>query len=175
MTGGNGLLPRKGLRETSLDELAASPTNVSGVRNLVSPTLPLYPPTEDRFQWRVLSHLAPNFLSLMNAEVLRGALALYDWTDDELNRRRLAGILWVSQELLEEVTGGSVERGLLIEVTLDSHAFAGEGDVMLFGELLHRFFAQYAEINLFTRLSIVSLPSQTRTNWPRSKAQPAPL
>ncbi|MEX3928977.1 type VI secretion system baseplate subunit TssF [Paraburkholderia sp. BR10936] len=175
VTGTNGMLPRKGLREASLSELAASTPNVAGVRNLVAPTLPLYPPTDDRFQWRVLSHLAPNFLSLMDAEVLRGALGLYDWTDDELNRRRLDGILWVSEELLEEVSGGSVERGVLIEVTLDSHAFAGEGDVMLFGELLHRFFALYAEINLFTKLSIVSLPSQTRTVWPRSKAERSPL
>lgn len=175
VTGTNGMLPRKGLREANFSELAASTPNVTGVRNLVAPTLPLYPPTGDRFQWRVLSHLAPNFLSMMDAEVLRGALALYDWTDDELNARRLAGILWVSQELLEEVSGGSVERGVLIEVTLDSQAFAGEGDLMLFGELLHRFFAAYAEINLFTKLSIVSLPSQARTVWPRSKAQRAPL
>jgi type VI secretion system protein ImpG len=175
VTGTNGMLPRKGLREASIAELAASTPNIVGVRNLVAPTLPLYPPTGDRFQWRVLSHLAPNFLSMMNAEVLRGALALYDWTNDELNRRRLAGILWVSQELLEEVSGGSVERGVHIEVTLDSHAFAGDGDVMLFGELLQRFFALYAEINLFTKLSIVSLPSQTRTVWPRSKAQRSPL
>jgi type VI secretion system protein ImpG len=175
VTGTNGMLPRKGLREANLSELAASTPNVTGVRNLVAPTLPLYPPTGDRFQWRVLSHLAPNFLSMMDAEVLRGALALYDWTDDELNARRLTGILWVSQELLEEVSGGSVERGVLIEVTLDSQAFAGEGDLMLFGELLHRFFAAYAEINLFTKLSIVSVPSQTRTVWPRSKAQRASL
>lgn len=175
VTGTNGMLPRKGLREASIDELAESTPNVAGARNLIAPTLPLYPPTGDRFQWRVLSLLAPNFLSLMDAEVLRGALALHDWTNDELNRRRLAGILHVSEELLEEVSGGSVERGVLIEVTLDSHAFAGEGDVMLFGELLHRFFGLYAEINLFTKLAIVSLPSQTRTVWPRSKAQRAPL
>ncbi|MBG0881262.1 type VI secretion system baseplate subunit TssF [Burkholderia sp. 9775_39] len=175
VTGTNGLLPRKGLREASLDELATSTQNVAGVRNLVSPTLPLYPPTEDRFQWRVLSHLAPNFLSMMNAEVLRGALALYDWTNDELNRRRLAGVQRVSQELLEEVSGGSVERGVLIEVTLDSHAFAGEGDVMLFGELLHRFFALYADINLFTKLAVITLPSQARIEWPRSKTERAPL
>lgn len=175
VTGTNGMLPRKGLREASIDELAESTPNVAGARNLIAPTLPLYPPTGDRFQWRVLSLLAPNFLSLMDAEVLRGALALHDWTSDELNRRRLAGILHVSEELLEEVSGGSVERGVLIEVTLDSHAFAGEGDVMLFGELLHRFFGLYAEINLFTKLAIVSLPSQTRTVWPRSKAQRAPL
>ena len=121
------------------------------------------------------SLFAPNFLSMMNAEVLRGALALYDWTDDELNRRRLAGIVHVSEELLEEVSGGSVERGVLIEVTLDSHAFAGAGDVMLFGELLHRFLGLYAEINLFTRLAIVSLPSQERIEWPRSKAERSPL
>ena len=175
VTGTNGMLPRKGLREASIDELGESTPNVAGVRNLAAPTLPLYPPTGDRFQWRVLSHLAPNFLSMMDAEVLRGALALYDWSDDELNRRRLAGILHVSEELLEEVSGGSVERGVLIEVTLDSHAFAGEGDVMLFGELLHRFFALYAEINLFTKLAIVSLPSQQRTVWPRSKALRSPL
>ncbi len=175
VTGTNGLLPRKGLREASIDELAASTPNVAGVRSLVAPTLPLYPPTHDRFQWRVLSHLAPNFLSMLDAEVLRGALALYDWTDDELNRRRLAGIARVTQALLEEVVGGAVERGVLIEVTLDSHAFAGEGDVMLFGELLHRFFEQYADINLFTKLSLVSLPSQRRTPWPRSKTWRAPL
>ncbi len=175
MTGTNGMLPRKGLREASINELGGTATNVSAVRNLAAPTLPLYPPTGDRFQWRVLSHLAPNFLSMMDAEVLRGALALYDWTGDELNRRRLAGILHVSEELLEEVSGGSVERGVLIEVTLDSHAFAGEGDVMLFGELLHRFFGLYAEINLFTKLAIVSLPTQVRTEWPRSKALRSPL
>jgi type VI secretion system protein ImpG len=175
VTGTNGMLPRKGLREASINELAESTPNLSAVRNLVAPTLPLYPPTGDRFQWRVLSHLAPNFLSMMDAQVLRGALALYDWTADELNRRRLAGILHVSEELLEEVTGGAVERGVLIEVTLDSHAFAGTGDVMLFGELLHRFFALYAEINLFTKLAVISLPSQQRTEWPRSKAQRSPL
>ncbi|VVE88365.1 type VI secretion system baseplate subunit TssF [Pandoraea bronchicola] len=178
LTGTNGMLPRKSLRAANLCELVSNTPNVAGVQNLVAPTLPLYPPTGDRFQWRVLSHLAPNFLSLMNAEVLRGALSLYDWTDadqSELNRRRLDGIRWVSQSLVEEVSGGSVERGAHIEVTLDSHAFAGEGDLMLFGELLHRFFEMYAEINLFTRLSIISLPSQTRIDWPRSKTYRAPL
>ncbi|WP_250528006.1 type VI secretion system baseplate subunit TssF [Caballeronia sp. GAWG2-1] len=175
VTGTNGMLPRKGLREARIDELALSTPNVGGVRNLVAPTLPLYPPTGDRFQWRVLSHLAPNFLSMLNAEVLRGALALYDWTNDELNRRRLAGILHVSEQLLEEISGGAVERGVLIEVTLDSQAFSGEGDVMLFAELLHRFFELYAEINLFTKLAIVSLPSQARIEWPRSKTRRAPL
>lgn len=156
VTGTNGMLPRKAMRLATLSEIASNTPNVAGVRNLVAPTLPLYPPTGDRFQWRVLSHLAPNFLSLMDAEVLRGTLALYDWTDNELNRRRLEGIRWVSQSLLEEVSGGAVERGVLIEVTLDSHAFSGEGDLMLFGELLHRFFLRCMPRSTCSR------------NWPSS-------
>ncbi|AIY41492.1 Protein ImpG/VasA [Collimonas arenae] len=175
VTGTNGMLPRKGLREAGINELTGSAPNVSAVRNLAAPTLPLYPPTGDRFQWRVLSHLAPNFLSLMDAEVLRGALALYDWTDDELNRRRLAGIQQVTHKALRQVTGGALERGVQIAVTLDSHAFSGEGDMYLFGELLQRFFALYADMNLFTQLVLVSLPSGERISWPASKSEAAPL
>ncbi|TCK39420.1 type VI secretion system protein ImpG [Paraburkholderia sp. BL8N3] len=175
VTGTNGMLPRKGLREAGIDELVESAPNVARVRNLTSPTLPVYPPVNDRFQWRVLSHLAPNFLSMMDAEVLRGALALYDWTSDEMNRRRLAGIREVAQTPKRQVMRGGVERGVLIEVTLDSHAFAGDGDVHLFGELLHRFFALYAEINLFTQLAVISLPSGARIGWPPSHAERSPL
>lgn len=175
VTGTNGMLPRKGLREAGINTLSSSARNVGAVRNLAAPTLPLYPPTNDRFQWRVLSHLAPNFLSLMDAEVLRGALALYDWTDDELNRRRLAGIQQVTHKVLRQISGGAMERGVQIEVTLDSHAFSGEGDLYLFGELLQRFFALYADMNLFTQLAIVSLPSGQRIDWPASKSEAPPL
>jgi type VI secretion system protein ImpG len=167
----NGRISRTALREAAINRLEEIPPGIAGVRNLVAPTAPLYPPTGDRFQWRTLSRLAPAFQSLMDAQVLRGVLALYDWADDELNGRRLAGLLHVRQEPLVEVVSGSVEHGVLIEVTLDVHAFTGEGDMMLFGEVLSRFFALYAEINQFTKLAIVSLPSQTRTEWPRSKAR----
>ncbi len=175
VTGTNGMLPRKGLREAGINELMSGVPNVARVRNLVSPTLPLHPPTGDRFQWRVLSHLAPNYLSLIDAEVLRGTLALYDWTDGEMNRRRLDGIQKVRRKGLRQVMSGAVERGLQIEVTLDSRAFAGVGDLMLFGELLHRFFELYADVNLFTQLVIVSLPTQEHIEWPASKSDRAPL
>jgi type VI secretion system protein ImpG len=175
VTGTNGMLPRKSLREAGINQVVGNAPNVARVHHLCTPTLPVYPPVNDRFQWRVLSHLAPNFLSLMDAEVLRGALALYDWTDDELNRRRLAGIRQVTQQLEERVSGGSIVRGVLIEITLDSQAFAGEGDIHLFGELLHRFFAQYAEMNLYTKLCVVSLPTGKRITWPRSVAERSPL
>jgi len=169
VTGTNGMLPRKALRNARIEQLTGAQASIAGVKNLSALTQPSYPPTEDRFHWRVLSHLAPNYLSLMNAEVLRGTLALYDWTDNELNRRRLDGIIDVSHRMIKRVEQGMLQRGIEIEVTLNSYQFTGEGDVMLFGELLHQFFALYADVNLFTQLVLVILPTGKKVTWDRSK------
>jgi type VI secretion system protein ImpG len=80
----------------------------------------------------VLSHLASNYLSLLNAETLRGTLALYDWTDDPLNRRRLQAIVDVSHQLVRKVERGCVMHGVAIDITLDQTGFTGEGDLYLF-------------------------------------------
>ncbi|WP_392563390.1 type VI secretion system baseplate subunit TssF [Orbus wheelerorum] len=169
VTGTNGMLPRKSLRNARINQLSSAQANIASVKNLSALTQPCYPPTEDRFHWRVLSHLAPNYLSLMNAEVLRGTLALYDWTDNELNRRRLEGIVEVSHRMIKRIEQGMLQRGVEIEVTLNSYQFTGEGDVMLFGELLHQFFALYADVNLFTQLVLVILPTGKKITWDRSK------
>ncbi|WP_392559021.1 type VI secretion system baseplate subunit TssF [Orbus mooreae] len=169
VTGTNGMLPRKALRNARIDTLVSSQAYIASVKNLAALTQPCYPPTEDRFHWRVLSHLAPNYLSLMNAEVLRGTLALYDWTDNELNRRRLEGIIDVSHRMIKRIEKGMLQRGIEIEVTLNTYQFTGEGDVMLFGELLHQFFALYADVNLFTQLILVLLPTGKKVTWNCSK------
>lgn len=169
VTGTNGMLPRKALRNARMRRIDSAQANIASIKNLCAPTMPCYPPTEDRFQWRVLSHLAPNYLSLMNAEVLRGTLALYDWTDNELNRRRLEGITDVKHRMIKRVDQGMIQRGVEIEVTLNTFQFTGEGDVMLFGELLHQFFALYADINLFTQLSLILLPTGKKITWASSK------
>lgn len=169
VTGTNGMLPHKALRNTRINKMSRVHANVKCVKNLCSPTLPYYPPTEDRFQWRVLSHLAPNYISLMNAEVLRGTLALYDWTHNEMNRRRLEGIVDVTHRSITRIEEGLLHRGIDIEVTLNCHQFSGEGDVILFGELLHQFFALYADVNVFTQLSLIILPTGKKVSWPSSK------
>ncbi|OXC74439.1 type VI secretion system baseplate subunit TssF [Caballeronia sordidicola] len=175
VTGTNGMLPRKGLRESSIRHMRDGFTHVGAVRNLSAPTLPVYPPTGDRFHWRVLSHLAPNYLSLLDAEILRGSLALYDWTDGELNRRRIEAIIDVKHRLLQKLVKGGLLRGVEIEVTLNSDKFAGDGDLALFGEMLNRFLALYATMNIYTKLVVVSLPSGRRITWPDNKAEGAPF
>ncbi|WP_454766953.1 type VI secretion system baseplate subunit TssF [Cupriavidus campinensis] len=175
VTGTNGMLPRKGLREAGITRMRGGFTNVDAVRNLTAPTLPVYPPTGDRFHWRVLSHLAPNYLSLLDAEVLRGTLALYDWTDGETNRMRIEAITEVRHRPLQKLASGGLLRGVEIEVWLDSTRFAGEGDLELFGEMLNRFLSLYATLNLYTRLVIVSQPAGKRLAWPDSKGEGAPF
>lgn len=175
VTGTNGMLPRKGLREAGITRTRGSFANIGRVRNLTAPTLPVYPPTGDRFHWRVLSHLAPNYLSLLDAGILRGSLALYDWTDGELNRRRIEAITEVRHRPLQKLVMGGLLRGVEIEVALDRTRFAGADDVELFGEMLNRFLSLYATVNLYTRLVIVSQPDGKRLAWPDSKAEGAPF
>ena len=66
-------------------------------------------------------------------------------------------------------------RGVEIEVTLNSDKFAGNGDLALFGEMLNRFLALYATMNIYTKLVVVSLPSGRRITWPDNKAEGAPF
>ena len=169
VVGTNGMLPRKTLRETQIQDSSTGEPNVTLVRNIITPSLSCYPPMEDRFQLRILSHLAPNYLSLINADSLKGTLAIYDWTEDELNKRKLNGIMDVKHEPVQRIEKGAIHRGIHITVTLDSDAYAGEAEIYLFGELLNEFFRMYADLNLFTRLSLVSLPSGKKYTWKDSK------
>ena len=109
-----------------------------------------------------------------NAEILRGTLALYDWTESEMNRRRLAAIVDVQHSLIQRFERGFRLRGVDIQVTLDSNGFAGEGDITLFGELLHRFFALYADIHLFTQLTLILQPTGKCLQWTEHHSQRVP-
>ncbi|MDR0807075.1 MAG: type VI secretion system baseplate subunit TssF [Enterobacteriaceae bacterium] len=166
ITGTNGQLPRRALRSTLLDRCEQTLQTRVTVRNLCKPTLPVYPPAEDRFHWRVMSHLGTGFLNMMSsAEVLRGTLALYNWQEDELNNRRLDAIQDVQHYRIQRFEGGYLLRGLDIEVTIDSNGFTGEGDIHLFGEMLNRFFALYSDMNQFNQLSLIVQPEGKCIRW----------
>lgn len=166
LTGTNGQLPRRMLQTTVLDTVVKTTSASIKVRNLCAPTQPFYPPNRDRFHWRILSHLGSSFLSMMdNADVLRGTLALYEWTDNEMNRRRLEAIASVRHTETSRFEQGHLLRGVQIEITLDSNGFAGKGDICLFGEMLSRFFALYTDIYLFNHLIILLQPTGERLEW----------
>lgn len=94
-----------------------------------------------------------------------GTLALYNWQEDELNTRRLEAIQQVAHHRLQRFEQGYLLRGLDIEVTLDSNGFTGEGDIHLFGEMLNRFFALYADMNQFNQLTLIVQPEGKCIRW----------
>ncbi|MDQ6590231.1 type VI secretion system baseplate subunit TssF, partial [Enterobacter hormaechei] len=154
----NGVLHREGSHWV--------PDSINAQGLTFKPTLPAYPPAEDRFHWRVMSHLGSRFLNMMSsALVLRGTLSLYNWRDDELNNRRLDAILDVRHHRIQRFEDGFLLRGLDVEVTLDSNGFTGEGDIHLFGELLNRFFALYADMNQFNQLTLIVQPEGKCIRW----------
>ena len=108
------------------------------------------------------------------AEVLRGTLSLYNWREDELNNRRLDAILAVSHHRIQRFEQGFLLRGLDIEVTLDGSGFTGAGDVHLFGDMLNRFFALYADIHLFTQLTLILQPTGKCLQWTEHHSQRVP-
>ena len=151
----NGRLPRMALLESTITEPASAFTGVERVRNLTAPTMPLYPPRDGDYAWRVISHFngdGSSELNMMNADVLRGALSLYDWTQRDDNRRRIEAIhyVWLDEE--EEVVGGRIDRIVNVNIGIEPNEFAGSGDVALFGDVLSRYVGRYASFHYAVRL-----------------------
>jgi type VI secretion system protein ImpG len=152
--------------------------NVATFENLTSPTLIWYPPhleamradiqnkEKETFLWRLISHLAFNFRSVATIETLRGLLELYDWTTDQTNRRRLAGLRKVTSIPKELAYRGAIIRGVEVTIEIEDGHFAGEGDLCLFGLMMSEFLSMYATINSFVHLAIVTKPSERHYQWP---------
>lgn len=89
---------------------------------------------------------------MMDANVLRGALSLYDWRRDDDNRRRIDAIrhVWLDEET--ERVGARVDRIVNVNVGIEPSGFAGSGDVALFGDVLSRFVGRYACFHFAVRL-----------------------
>jgi len=133
-------------------------------RNLTQPTLILYPPLQAGLEWRFISHLALNYLSLTNPEALRGILELYNWSversDREANRRRISSIRRVSATPREIPHRGTVIRGIEVKLEIIKDDFADDGDIHLFGLVMKEFLSLYASINSFVQLALVSYESK---------------
>lgn len=162
----NGQLPRVVLREAMLTEPVSAIAGIEAVRNLTQPTMPVYPPDTERYQWKVMSHFAANGLGMMDTSVLREILSLYNWTSDEQNQRRIDAVRDVRLRNLQRLGRNRLERGAEIEVTLCSGGFLGAGDVALFGDVLNRFMGRYASPHLFVRLVLRVDGAETR--YPQS-------
>jgi type VI secretion system protein ImpG len=82
------------------------------------------------------------------------------------NTKRVDSITKMTVDVQNRIVGGVMMRGQQIEVTLDRSSFAGVGDMYLFGAIMDYFLSGYAEVNCFTRLSIIDSQNKERFAWP---------
>ncbi|MFW5837810.1 MAG: type VI secretion system baseplate subunit TssF, partial [Desulfovibrionaceae bacterium] len=122
--------------------------------------------------WRLLSHLFLNYLSVADMENLRALIKLYIFTETRdralvlANTKRVDSITGLNVDIKNRIVGGVMMRGQEIQVTLDRTSFAGSGDMYLFGAIMDYFLSGYAEVNCFTRLSIVDSLNKEYYQWP---------
>ncbi len=145
---------------------------VKRARPLRKPTASLRAPDKRSLQWRLISHLSLNHLSIVSQgkEALQEMLSLYNYTQSQTAARQIHGIVSIdSRPSTTRVAGkhfSGFVRGVDITLTLDEQAFVGAGMVM-FGSVMERFFALYCGPNSFTRLALRSRQQEQEiARWP---------
>jgi type VI secretion system protein ImpG len=123
-------------------------------------------------QWRLISHLSLNYLSLSEGgrEALQEILRLYDVTDSSSIRQQIAGVVKVSSRQIvgrpASMAWNGFCRGLEVSVEFDEEKFVGSG-VFLFASVLEKFFGLYTSLNSFTQLvATTQQREQILKRWP---------
>ncbi len=133
---------------------------LSRVRCLTKPTETIRPPQRRAAQWRLISHLNLNYLSLVSGETvipeaLQEILHLYNFNDSSVTRKQILGITGISSRKVIRKIGGRVGagfvRGMETTVTFDEEQFVGSG-MFLFACVLERFLGLYASLNSFNQM-----------------------
>jgi len=137
---------------------------VQRVRVLRGPSRPVSPVVSQGLGWRVLDHLALNYLSLADSSAQEGAAALremlmlYAAHGDEARQSQVRGLLSVkSRPVVRRLPlPGPIAfgRGLEVALEVDPAAFRGHS-AFLFGAVLARFLARHVEVNHFVETALV--------------------
>ncbi len=115
-------------------------------------------------QWRLISHLSLNHLSLsgQGVDAIKEILTLYDITRSLQNSRQINGIVAIDQgAAMARLSGNpfpTFARGIGVRMTVDETHFAGIG-LFMFAQILDHFFGLYVQTNSFTQLTVVSKQS----------------
>ena len=112
-------------------------------------------------QWRLISHLSLNHLSLTASGLaaFQEMLALYDLPRTAASRRQIEGLLNITQTTKTVWMPGQpfacFVRGVEVCLTIDESSFVGSG-LDVFVRCIDRFLGLYVSLNSFIQLVVVS-------------------
>lgn len=158
-------------------QLASGHEAVAGADALIPPTPSVRMNDQDGRNWRLMSHLMLNHLSLFDngGAALKDILSLYAFRDNPETRQLVDALVGIrAQNSTARLGNGGMVPGTNITLEFDPAAIDRPA-AFLFGSVLDRFFGLYTSINTFTRLT-VSMKGQSRpiATWP-ARAADRPL
>lgn len=122
---------------------------------------------DGQLQWRLISNLSLNYLSLQSVDPLKAVLTAYDFAAlhdiqrARSTRKRLSAMSEAVTKPIDRLVHGLPVRGMKTVLRLDPSGFLCEGDMYLFGTVLSQFFS-------CTRASTPSTCSKSSTPAIRS-------
>jgi type VI secretion system protein ImpG len=146
-------------------ELAAP---IARINCLIKPTPTRRPTLGGALQWRLISHLSLNYMSLVQGgeEALKEILKLYDFDNSPTTRQQINGIVSLKPEYATKRVGQSFCRGVRITMEFDEDKFVGTG-LLLFASVLEKFLGQYVSVNSFSQLTARTLQrKEALKTWP---------
>lgn len=136
-------------------------SSVRAIKLLRKPTSPCRFDHRRDGQWRIISHLSLNQLSLTGNGLgaFREMLALYDLPQTAASRRQIEGVLGIDQQDKTVWMPGRpfacFVRGQEVCLTIDESSFVGSG-LDVFARCIDRFLGLYVSLNSFIQLVVVS-------------------
>jgi type VI secretion system protein ImpG len=140
--------------------------------NIIPPSQNQEAPSGKSVLWRLLSHLAINYLTLADTDNLKSLLELYIFSgrggskQESANRKRIDSIMGVSVQPCDRLIRGIPMRGQEVKVTVNASNFTSTGDMYLFGLMLDRLIGSFASLNCFTEFSLVDSNTNEVYSWP---------
>jgi len=141
---------------------------VERIQCLIKPTQTGRPSFGGTLQWRLISHLALNYMSIVEGgeESLKEMLKLYDFDNSPANRQQINGIVSLQSKHITKRIGQSMCRGIQTTIEFDEDKFVGTG-LYLFASVLERFLGEYVSINSFSRFIAKTIQKkEILKQWP---------
>jgi type VI secretion system protein ImpG len=133
---------------------------------------------EGRMVWRVISHLALNYRSLLSgddelgAEAVQELLRLYVAEEFDLKNAQVRALKGALAEGIFRRVGSlgpiTYARGLKVRLEFDETPFSESG-VFLFGSVLDRFLSRYVTMNSFVQTELATKQRGRIYTWPIAK------
>ncbi|HLP69323.1 MAG TPA: type VI secretion system baseplate subunit TssF [Rhizobium sp.] len=155
-------------------QLGSGHEAIARVEALIPPTPSVRMHDQEGRNWRLISHLLLNHLSLFDngGAALKDILSLYAFRDTPETKQLVDALVKIeASNSTARLGNGGMVPGTKINLEFDPAAI-DRPSAFLFGSVLDRFFGLYTSVNSFTRLA-VSMKGQSKpiALWPARAAE----